>query len=100
MLIAAGRVMKQRDCNFESMSTGQLWDLYNELRPKLAAKLEAEATLLQLRLDEIRRRVVVQTARGTDKRKHATVAKFRNPKPPFQKWSGRGAQPPWGTAKQ
>jgi DNA-binding protein H-NS len=87
--------MKRWDCDFESMPTGQLWDLYNELRPKLAAKLEAEATLLQQRLDEIRRRVLVQTARGTGKRKHAGVAKFRNPRAPFQTWSGRGAQPIW-----
>ena len=87
--------MKQRDCNFESMSTAQLWDLYNELESKLAAKLEAEATLLQQRLDEIKRRVGVPTARAREKRKHAAVAKFRNPRPPFQTWSGRGTQPLW-----
>jgi DNA-binding protein H-NS len=87
--------MKQRDCNFESLSTAELWDFYNELRSKLAARLQAEATLLQQRLDEIQRRVFVQTARGSGKRKHAAVAKFRNPRPPFQTWSGRGSQPLW-----
>jgi DNA-binding protein H-NS len=90
--------MKRRDCNFASMSTAELWDLYNELGSKLAAMLQAEATLLQQRLDEIRRRVFVQTARGCGKRKHAAVAKFRNPRPPFQTWSGRGSQPLWVTS--
>lgn len=48
--------MKRRDCNFETMSTAELWDLYNELGSKPAVKLEAEANLLQQRLDEIQRR--------------------------------------------
>lgn len=39
--------MKRRDCNFESMSTAELGDLYNELGSKLAARLQAEVTLLQ-----------------------------------------------------
>jgi DNA-binding protein H-NS len=88
-------VMKRRDCNFESMSTAELWDLYNELGSKLAVKLEAEANLLQQRLDEIQRRASLSPMGGTDKRKQGAAAKFRNPKPPFQTWSGRGAQPPW-----
>ena len=87
--------MKRRDCNFESMSISQLWDLYNELGSKLATRLKAEATLLQQRLDEIQRRVFVQTARGSGKRKYAAVAKFRNPRAPFQTWSGRGTRPLW-----
>ena len=87
--------MKRRDCNFESMSTAELWDFYNELGSKLAAKLEAEATLLQRRLDEIERRVRAHPGRDRGTRKHAAVAKFRNPRPPFQTWSGRGTQPFW-----
>jgi DNA-binding protein H-NS len=87
--------MQQRDCTFESMSSAELWDLYNELGSKLAARLQAEATLLQQRLDEIQRRVFVQTAHGREKRKHAAVAKFSNPRAPFQTWSGRGTQPFW-----
>ena len=88
-------LMKQRDCNFESMSAAELWDLYKELGSKLAARLEAQATLLQRRLDEIHCRVSPQPAPGRAKRKSATVAKFRNPRPPFQMWSGRGARPRW-----
>ena len=87
--------MKRRDCNFETMSTAELWDLYNELGSKLAVKLEAEANLLQQRLDEIQRRASLSPIGGTDKRKHAAVAKFRNPYPPFPTWSGRGTQPRW-----
>lgn len=88
--------MKQRDCNFDSMSNTELWDFYTELGSRLAAKLEAEAALLQHRLDELQRRVdAAAPARGRAKPKRAVVAKFRNPRPPFQTWSGRGTQPRW-----
>jgi len=87
--------MNRRDHHFESMSTTELWDLYIELGSKLAVKLEAEATLLQQRLDEIQRLAGVPPTSGRGKRKHAAMAKFRNPRPPFQTWSGRGSQPHW-----
>jgi len=87
--------MKQRDCDFQSLSAAELWDLYTELGSKLTAKLEAEATLLQQRLDELQRRVSAVPARCSGKSKHAAVPKFRNPHPPFQTWSGRGTQPRW-----
>ena len=86
--------MKQQDFGFESMSAVELWDFYKELRSELATKLEAEATLLQQRLDEIHRRIGPEPALRRGKRKHA-VPKFRNPRPPFQTWSGRGSQPLW-----
>jgi DNA-binding protein H-NS len=86
--------MKQWDCDFESMSAAELWDFYKELRSKLATRLEAEARLLQQRLDEIHRRIGPEPALRRGKHKHA-VPKFRNPRPPFQTWSGRGAQPRW-----
>jgi DNA-binding protein H-NS len=87
--------MRRRDCNFESISTAELWDLYIELGSKLAVKLEAEATLLQQRLDEILRLASVPAASVRGKRKRVVMAKFRNPRPPFQTWSGRGTQPLW-----
>ena len=87
--------MGRRDCNFDSMSTSELWDFYTELGAKLAARLEAEATLLQQRLDEIHGHVWAASADGSGKRKHAAAAKYRNPQPPFQTWSGRGTQPRW-----
>ena len=93
---STGHVMKQRGCSFDSMSNAELWDFYTELGSKLAAKLEAEATLLQDRLNELHRRVdAALPARGKAKRKRAVAAKFRNPRPPFQTWSGRGTQPRW-----
>lgn len=88
--------MKQRDCNFDSMSNTELWDLYTELGSKLTAKLEAEAALLQHRLDELQRRAdAAAPARSKAKDSGAMAAKFRNPRPPFQTWSGRGPQPRW-----
>jgi DNA-binding protein H-NS len=92
---STGHVMKQRDCNFDSMSNAELWDFYTELRSTLAAKLEAEAALLQERLDELQRHVAGAPARCRARPKHAAVAKFRNPRPPFQTWSGRGPPPRW-----
>jgi hypothetical protein len=78
-----GHVMKRRDCNFESMSTTELWDLYNELGSKLAARLQAEVTLLQQKLDEIQRvssfgRHVAGGSANMPPRQ-----KFRNPRPPM-----------------
>jgi DNA-binding protein H-NS len=87
--------MKRRDYNFELMSSAELWDLYDELASRLAARLQAEATLLQQRLDEIERRGRAHPRRDRGTRKHAAVAKFRNPRAPFQTWSGRGARPLW-----
>lgn len=93
---STGHVMKQRDCSFDSMSNAELWEFYTELGSKLAAKLEAEATLLQHRLNKLHRRVdAAMPASGKAKRKRAVAAKFRNPRPPFQTWSGRGTQPRW-----
>lgn len=88
--------MKQRDGNFDSMSNTELWDLYTELGSKLTAKLEAEAALLQQRLDELQRRAgAAAPARRKAKGGAAVAAKFRNPHPPYQPWSGRGPQPRW-----
>jgi DNA-binding protein H-NS len=87
--------MKQRDCDFESMSAAELWDFYKELGSKLATKLQAEATLLQRRLDELHARAGLQPLPGRGKRKFAAMPKFRNPRPPFQTWSGRGPRPRW-----
>ena len=92
---STGHVMKQSGCKFDSMSTSELWDFYNELGVKLTAELEAEATLLQRRLDEIQRRASAQPVRGRGRRKQTVMAKFRNPHPPFQTWSGRGTRPRW-----
>jgi hypothetical protein len=76
--------MKRRDYNFELMSSAELWDLYNELTSRLAARLQGEVTLLQKRLDEIGRRVRAHPGRDRGTCKHAAVAKFRNPRAPFQ----------------
>ena len=75
--------MKQRDCNFESMPTAELWDLYNELGSELAAMLEAEATLLQRRLDQIERRVRAHPGRDGGTRKHRR-GKISQPTPPVR----------------
>jgi len=87
--------MKRRDYNFELMSSAELWDLCNELTSRLAARLQGEVTLLQQRLDEIEWRVRAHPGRDRGTRKHAAVAKFRNPRAPFQTWSGRGTRPLW-----
>lgn len=71
--------MKRRDYNFELMSSAELWDLYNELTSRLAARLQGEVTLLQQRLDEIERRV----------RAHSGVTEERANMPPWQNFATR-----------
>jgi hypothetical protein len=93
---STGHVMKQRDCNFDSMSNAELWDFYTELRSTLAAKLEAEAALLQERLDELQRHVAGAPARCRARPKHAAVAKFRNPRPPVPDMVGQRTTAPLG----
>ena len=87
--------MTRRDYHLELMSSAELWDLYDELASRLAARLQGEVTLLQQRLDEIEWRVRAHPGRDRGTRKHAAVAKFRNPRAPFQTWSGRGTRPLW-----
>jgi len=84
---------------WKSMSPDELWDLYEELTPKLAHKIAAEKARLEERLHKI------QSAHNHIRlerlgRPHRKVPpKYRNPKNPAEVWSGRGKLPRWLTAE-
>ena len=77
-----------------SMSTDELWDLFEKVNSTLAAKIEAEKAKLNERL---RRIESVSTAGVRDvRRPYPPVrAKYKNPNNPAEVWSGRGRQPRW-----
>lgn len=90
--------MKRSD--FESMSTHELWMLYQEIIPKLAAKICAEKKKLENRLRLLARVRVEQNVRTSEQRPYPTVfPKFINPNEPSETWAGRGKQPRWLTAQ-
>ena len=84
---------------WKSMSSDELWELYEELTPKLAHKIAAERARLEERLQKI------QSAHnpmgfGSLRRPYPKVhPKYRNPRNLAETWSGRGKQPRWLTAQ-
>ena len=77
-----------------SMSTDELWDLFEKVNSMLADKIEAE----KVRLNERLRRIEsVSTVRvnGVRRPYPPVRPKYRNPSNPAEVWSGRGKQPLW-----
>ena len=76
----------------QSMSTDELWDLYEKVDSMLADKLQAEKAKLEERLHKIEGRRI----EGRVRRPYPPVhPKYRNPRNPTEIWSGRGKQPLW-----
>ncbi|WFU18736.1 H-NS family nucleoid-associated regulatory protein [Bradyrhizobium sp. CB3481] len=68
--------------NFESLQTDELWAIHEQIGYLLARKLQAEKSVIEARLVELRRRSNLHP-------------KFQNPDEPSQTWSGRGRPPKW-----
>jgi DNA-binding protein H-NS len=111
--------------DFKSMSTDELWALYEEISSRLAAALTAEKNVLENRLRRLQRGV--ETRRATRDAKSANakssnaksteikssaiksarerrpypavVPKYRNPERPSETWAGRGRKPRWLAAQ-
>jgi DNA-binding protein H-NS len=80
--------------NFETMSVDALWQLHEELRVVLAAKMAAQRQELDERLRDL------EQFATTSKKTTATLQPkagpvYRNPEQPAQIWSGRGLRPRW-----
>lgn len=80
--------------NFEAMSVDALWQLHEELRVVLAAKMAAQRQELDERLRDL------EQFATTSKKNAATLQPkvgpvYRNPDLPAQIWSGRGLRPRW-----
>jgi DNA-binding protein H-NS len=75
-----------------SMSTDELWDLFEKVNSMLADKIEAE----KVRLNERLRRIESVSTVGVNRvyRPYSPVRpKYKNPSNPAEIWSGRGKQP-------
>jgi DNA-binding protein H-NS len=79
--------------HLETMSVDELWNLHEEIRSMLFAKLDAEKRELERRLVQLNERIEKKPkARRPYPKVHP---KYRNPESPSETWSGRGKQPRW-----
>jgi DNA-binding protein H-NS len=80
--------------NFEAMSVDALWQLHEELRVVLAAKMAARRQELDERLRDLEQfGAMTNKLAATLQPKAGPV--YRNPEQPAQIWSGRGLRPRW-----
>jgi DNA-binding protein H-NS len=79
----------------KSMSSDELWKLYEDVAAELAGKIATEKATLEERLRKIQSAARV-TRLGARRRPYPKVLpKYQNPKNPAETWSGRGKQPNW-----
>ncbi len=85
--------------DLKSMSSDELWELYEEVAAELAGKIATEKARLKERLHRIESAAHV-TRLGALRRPYPKVhPKYQNPKNPAETWSGRGKQPRWVRAQ-
>jgi DNA-binding protein H-NS len=79
--------------DFQSMSSDELWTIYEKIGAILSPRFEAEKRHLEQRLDELGRTSMPQSpVRGASSK---LLPRFRNPMQPAQLWTGRGRRPRW-----
>jgi DNA-binding protein H-NS len=82
----------------KSMSTDELWNLYEQVTSSLAGRIAAEKAKLEERLRTIE--TVSNVVRLDQRRPYLKVSpKYQNPQNAAETWSGRGKQPRWLTAQ-
>jgi DNA-binding protein H-NS len=82
----------------KSMSTDELWNLYEQVASSLAGRIVAEKAKLEERLRKIES--ASNVVRLDRRRPYPKVSpKYQNPQNPAETWSGRGKQPRWLTAQ-
>jgi DNA-binding protein H-NS len=86
--------------NFESLSIDELWAFREGIAKALAAKIIAQKSVLEDRLDELGRNLAPPSKEKRQRRPYPKVyPKFHNPEQPSQTWAGRGKQPRWLAAE-
>ena len=80
--------------NFSTMSIDALWELHEELRIVLAAKMAAQRQELDERLRDMDQFSSV-SQRAVNALSPKAGPYYRNPDQPSQVWSGRGLRPRW-----
>jgi DNA-binding protein H-NS len=79
-----------------SMTTAELWGLYDEVTTILSRRMAAEKAKLEERLRRIEGTAGSARTEERVRRPYPPVLpKYRNPKDPSETWSGRGKQPRW-----
>ena len=80
----------------QSMSTDELWNLYEQVTSQLAERITADKATLDERLNKLQSATNVAVTPPRTRRPYPKVLpKYRNPKNPAETWSGRGKQPLW-----
>jgi DNA-binding protein H-NS len=79
--------------NFAAMSVDALWQLHEEMRVVLAAKMAAQQQEIDERLRDLEEFPAASKKKPQPDSKPAPV--YRNPSRPSQTWSGRGLRPRW-----
>src|SRR5262249_53446565 len=78
--------------NLDSMSTDELWSLYEQITRILSSKIAEEKAQLEGKL----RRLGAASPRDRKRRPYPPgLSKYRNPARPSETWAGRGRQPRW-----
>ena len=82
--------------DLNSKTLDELWILRERVCSMLTIKLKAEKCQIEKRLGELRGTFRNDRHEVRQRRPYPKVhAKFRNPEPPHETWSGRGTQPRW-----
>jgi DNA-binding protein H-NS len=84
---------------FTTMSSDELWALYERVSGKLAHSLVAEVAQLEQRLRKIKSAASDDIVPDQRRPYPKVLPKYRNPKDPAETWSGRGRQPHWVRAQ-
>lgn len=80
--------------NFEAMSVDALWQLHEELRVVLAARMTDQRQELDERLRDLEQ-LPGKPRKNISPLQPKAGPIYRNPKQPAQIWSGRGLRPRW-----
>lgn len=80
--------------NFSAMSIDALWQIHEELRIVLAAKMAAQRQEIDERLRDLDH-FSASSQRAVTALRPKAGPFYRNPDHPTQVWSGRGLRPRW-----
>jgi DNA-binding protein H-NS len=90
-----GTASMEKD-DWASMTTAELWRLYDEVTTVLGRRMTAEKAKLEERLRRIEGPAAAAQNEERSRRPYPPVLpKYQNPKNPSETWSGRGKQPRW-----
>jgi len=82
-----------------SMSTEELWSLYEQVSSTLARKVTEEKARLEERLRRVQAAGNVVTLDRARRPYPKVLPKYQNPHNDAETWSGRGKQPRWLAAQ-